>query len=137
MEAKIRILEIFPKIKSMKDNPKDIISISFLSNDNSLKIENIEQSIIKNEKIIINLKGQNAKKNLIKCLLSRNNSNIIASGEINLEEGLNWYKLNEVKNNIISKESLITSSTSNGNIYNINNNYKNYYSIGNFQFIGY
>ena len=31
-----------------------------------------------------------------------------------------WYKLNEIRNNM-SKESLITSSTSNGNIKNNNN----------------
>ena len=127
MELKVRIIEIFPKIQTIKNNQKDVISISFETNDYFRKIENIEESIIKNEKIIINLKDQNVKKNKIKCLLFRNNNDIIASGEVNLEEGLNWYKLNIAKSNIISKESLITSSTSNGNIQNINSNHKNSY----------
>ena len=128
MEAKIRIIEIFPKVQAIKNNPKDIISLSFISNEYSTKIENLEQSIRKNEKKIIKLKEQNVKKNIIKCLLIKNNQNIIASGEFNLEEGINWYKLNEAKNNVMSKESLITSSTSNGNIIqNINNNQNSYF----------
>ena len=121
MEVKFRIVEIYPKLYLIKDNPKDIISISFISNDNTKKIGNIEQSITKNEKISINLKAQNNQKVLIKCILFKNN-NIISSGEINLEEGTNWYKLTENKNNKMSKESLTTSSTSNGNFHNINNN---------------
>ena len=128
MEAKIRIIEIFPKVQAIKNNPKDIISLSFISNEYSTKIENLEQSIRKNEKKIIKLKEQNVKKNIIKCLLIKNNQNIIASGEFNLEEGINWYKLSEAKNNMMSKESLITSSTSNGNIIqNINNNQNSYF----------
>ena len=128
MEAKIRIIEIFPKIQSIKNNPKDIISLSFISNEYSIIIENLEQSICKNEKKIIKFKEQNIEKIIIKCLLIKNNQNIIASGEFNLEEGLNWYKLNEAKNNAMSKESLITSSTSNGNIIqNINNNPNPYF----------
>ena len=121
MEAKFRIIEIYPKPQTIKNNIKDIISISFISNDCTKKIGNIEQSISKNEKIMIHLKTQNSQKEIIKCILSRNN-NIICSGELTLEEGTNWYKLNEIKNNKISKESLITSSTSNDNFQNLNNN---------------
>ena len=121
MEAKFRIIEIYPKLQAIKNNPKDIISISFISNDYTKKIGNIEQSIAKNEKNVIYLKSQNTKKELIKCILSRNN-NIICSGELNLEQGTNWYKLDEIKNNKMSKESLITSSTSNDNFPNINSN---------------
>ena len=127
MEAKVRIIEILPKIHSIKSNPKDIISLSFISNEYSTKIENLEQSMHKNERKIIKLKDQNFKKNIIKCLLIKNNQYIIASGEFNLEEGINWYTLKEDKNNVMSKESLITSSTSNGNIIqNINNNPNSY-----------
>ena len=122
MEAKLRIIEIYPKIKSIKSNIKDIISMSFISNDYSVKIVDIEQSLSKKEKIVIYLKEQNTKKHLIKCILLRNKNNIIYSGELTLKEGINWYHLNEAKNNKMSKESLITSSTSNGNIQNINNN---------------
>ena len=121
MEVKFRIIEIYPKPQTIKNNQKDIISISFISNDYTKKIGNIEQSIAKSEKIEINLKAQNNQKEIIKCILLRNN-NIICSGEMNLEEGTNWYKLDEIKNNKMSKESLITSSTSNGNFQNINNN---------------
>ena len=121
MEAKFRIIEIYPKLQAIKNNPKDIISISFISNDYTKKIGNIEQSIAKNEKNVIYLKSQNTKKEIIKCILSRNN-NIICSGELNLEQGTNWYKLDEIKNNKMSKESLITSSTSNDNFPNINSN---------------
>ena len=121
MEAKFRIIEIYPKLQAIKNNPKDIISISFISNDYTKKIGNIEQSIAKNEKNVIYLKSQNTKKEIIKCILSRNN-NIISSGELNLEQGTNWYKLDEIKNNKMSKESLITSSTSNDNFPNININ---------------
>ena len=134
MEAKIRIIEIIPKIQTIKTNSKDVISISFISNNIPKKIEDIEQSISKNQKIIINLKNEKGKnKVIVKCLLSRKNNNIIASGDLILEEGLNWYKLNEIKNNKLSKESLITASTSNGNIQkvNIDNNNINPYLIGN------
>ena len=125
MEAKLRIIEIYPKIQSIKNNVKDIISISFISDDFSVKIVDIEQSLSKKEKIIIDLKEQNIKKHLIKCILLKNKSNIIYSGELTLKEGINWYHLNEIKNNKMSKESLITSSTSNGNIQNINNTINN------------
>ena len=121
MEAKLRIIEIYPKIQSIKNNTKDIISISFISNDYSVKIVDIEQTLSKKEKIIIDLKEQNTKKHLIKCILLRNKNNIIYSGELTLKEGINWYHLNETKNNKMSKESLITSSTSNGNIQKISN----------------
>ena len=121
MEAKLRIIEIYPKIQSIKNNTKDIISISFISNDYSVKIVDIEQTLSKKEKIIIDLKEQNTKRHLIKCILLRNKNNIIYSGELTLKEGINWYHLNETKNNKMSKESLITSSTSNGNIQKISN----------------
>ena len=126
MEAKIRIVEISPKLKCFKNNPKDIISISFISDNYSVIIEDIEKAIISNDKIIINLKEikQSKNKNIfqpIKYSLIRNNNNIITTGEFTPTEGVKWYNLNEIKNNM-SKESLITSSTSNGNIKNNNIN---------------
>ena len=117
MEAKIRIIEVSPKLKCFKNNPKDIISISFISDNYSVKIEDLEKAILSNDKIIINLK-ESKNKNIylpIKYSLIRNNNSIISTGEFIPFEGIKWYKLNEIKNNI-SKESLITSSTSNGNI---------------------
>ena len=123
MEAKIRIIEVCPKLKCFKNNPKDIISISFVSDNYSVKIEDIEKAITSSDKIIVNLKESNSKNKYqpIKYSLIRNNNNIIATGEFIPSEGIKWYKLNEVKKNM-SKESLITSSTSsNGNIKNINN----------------
>ena len=122
MEAKIRIIEISPKIKCFKNDPKDIISISFISDNYSVKIEDLEKAIISNDKVIVNLKESKNKNKYqpIKYSLLKNNNNIIATGEFIPTEGIKWYKLNEIKNNM-SKESLITSSTSNGNIKNNNN----------------
>ena len=122
MEAKIMIIEVSPKLKNFKNSSKDIISISFVSDNYSVKLENVEKAIINNDKIIINIKELKNKTSItpIKCSLIKNNNNIIANGEFIPTEGVKWYKLNEVKNNM-SKESLITSSTSNGNIkYNSN-----------------
>ena len=129
MEVKIRIVEISPKLKSFKNNPKDIISISFISDNYSVKIEDLDKAILSNDKIIINLKELKESKNNnifqpIKYSLIRNNNSILSTGEFTPTEGVKWYKLNEIKNNI-SKESLVTSSTSNGNIKNNNNTNKN------------
>ena len=127
MEAKIRIVEISPKIRFFKSAPKDIISISFISDNYSVKVEDIEKAIINNDKIIIIVKELKESKNKnmfqpIKYTIIRNNDNILTTGEFNPIEGIKWYKLNEIRNNM-SKESLITSSTSNGNIkYNNNSN---------------
>jgi len=122
MEAEIHIIEIVPKIKQIKINPKDIISIIFISNNYSIKIDNIEKAINKKDKILINLEEpKNKKLQKIKYSLLRNN-HIISNGEFIPTEGMKWYNLNS--NNIenkISKESLITSSTSNTNIKNVEN----------------
>ena len=122
MEAKIRIVEISPKIKLLKTNPKDIISISFFYDNCLQKIGDVEKSIKNNDKITISLNESKESKNKIqpiKYTVIRNENNIIGTGEFIPIEGIKWYKLNEIYNNI-SKESLITSSTSNGNI-KINN----------------
>ena len=122
MEAEIHIIEIVPKIKQIKINPKDIISIIFFSNNYSIKIDNIEKAINKKDKILINLdEPKNKKLQKIKYSLLRNN-HIISNGEFIPTEGMKWYNLNS--NNIenkTSKESLITSSTSNTNIKNVEN----------------
>ena len=55
MEAKIKIVEVFPKLKYLKHNPKDIISISFISDNFKVKIADLEKAIISNDKIVINL----------------------------------------------------------------------------------
>ena len=136
MEVKIRIIEFSPKIKTLKNSPKDIISISFLSDNFSVKIADVEKAITSNEKVLINIKELKDSKNKIqpiKYILKRN-ENIIVSGEFIPIEGIKWYTLNEIYNNM-SKESLITSSTSNGNIKNNNrraHNLSDYnYSYGN------
>ena len=122
MEAEIHIIEIVPKIKQLKSNPKDIISIIFISNNYSIKIDNIEKVIYKKEKILINLEEpKNKKLQKIKYSLLRN-AHIISNGEFVPLEGLKWYNLNTYNmENTISKESLITSSTSNTNIKNVDN----------------
>ena len=125
MEAKIKIIEVFPKLKYLKHNPKDIISISFISDNFKVKIADLEKAIISNDKIVINLIKKKNFIQPIKYALILNKNNIIATSEFTPTEGVKWYKLNEIKNNI-SKESLITSSTSNGNIKNNNNSRINF-----------
>ena len=125
MEAKIKIVEVFPKLKYLKHNPKDIISISFISDNFKVKIADLEKAIISNDKIVINLIKKKNFIQPIKYALILNKNNIIATSEFTPTEGVKWYKLNEIKNNI-SKESLITSSTSNGNIKNNNNSRINF-----------
>ena len=120
MEAKIRIIEISPKLKLFKNNSKDIISISFISDNYSVKIEDVEKAILSNEQIIISLKEIKDHKNKniiqpIKYSFIRNNNNILGKGEFIPTEGIKWYKFIE-KNNNITKETYITPSTSNGNI---------------------
>ena len=120
MEAKIRIIEISPKLKLFKNNSKDIISISFISDNYSVKIEDVEKAILSNEQIIISLKEikDHINKNIIqpiKYSFIRNNNNILGKGEFIPTEGIKWYKFIE-KNNNVTKETYITPSTSNGNI---------------------
>ena len=120
MEAKIRIIEISPKLKLFKNNSKDIISISFISDNYSVKIEDVEKAILSNEQIIISLKEIKDHKNKniiqpIKYSFIRNNNNILGKGEFIPTEGIKWYKFIE-KNNNVTKETHITPSTSNGNI---------------------
>ena len=112
MDAEICIVEVSPKLKHLKNNLTDIISIYFITDNYSIKKEDAEKAIINKEKIIIPL--NETKNKSIKCSLIRNN-NIIGKGEFTLVEGLKWYTLNDNKNTT-SIESLITASTSNANI---------------------
>ena len=122
MEAEIHIIETAPKIKQLKNKPKDIISMIFISSNYSIKIDNIEKAINKKDKILINLEeSKNKKLQKIKYSLLRNNQ-IICNGEFFPTEGMKWYNLNSNDmENTTSKESLITSSTSNTNIKNAEN----------------
>ena len=124
MEVKLKIIEISPKIKSLKNNSKDIISISFISDNYSVKIEDVEKAMNNNDNIIINLKQANNKNKIqaIKYSLIKNINNIISTGEFTPIEGTKWYKLSEIKNNI-SKVNFLASSKSKDNIRN-NNNYQ-------------
>ena len=121
MEVKLKIIEISPKLKSLKNNSKDIISISFISDNYSVKIEDTEKAMINNDNIIINLKQDNNTNKIqtIKYSLIKNMNNIISTGEFTPIEGTKWYKLSEIKNNI-SKENPLASSKSKGNIKNNN-----------------
>ena len=130
MEVKLKIIEISPKIKSLQNNSKDIISISFISDNYSVKIEDVEKAMNNKDNIIINLKQANNKNNIqtIKYSLIKNNNNIISTGEFTPIEGIKWYKLSEIKNNI-SKEKYLASSKSKGNIKNNNNQQVNLLKI--------
>ena len=113
MDAEILIVEISPKLKHLKNHLTDIISICFITENYSIKKEDVEKSIINKEKIIIPFKDAKNKA-AIKCNLIRND-NLIGKGEFIPVEGLKWYTLNDIKNTT-SIESLITASTSNANI---------------------
>jgi hypothetical protein len=130
MEVKLKIIEISPKIKSLQNNSKDIISISFISDNYSVKIEDVEKAMNNKDNIIINLKQANNKNNIqtIKYSLIKNNNNIISTGEFTPIEGIKWYKLSEIKNNI-SNENPLSSSKSKGNIRNSNNQQANLLKI--------
>ena len=123
MEVKLKIIDISPKLKSLKINSKDIISISFISDNYSVNIEDVEKAMINYDNIIINLKQSNNKNKIqtIKYSLIKNNNNTLSTGEFTPIEGIKWYKLSEIKNNI-SKEKSLTSSKSKENIRNNNNN---------------
>ena len=91
MEATIRIIEVFPKLKCFKNNPKDIISISFIFDNYSVKIEDVDKAIASSDKLIVNLKESKSKNKYepIKYSLIRNNNDIIANGEFIPAEGIN------------------------------------------------
>lgn len=130
MEVKLKIIEIFPKLKSFKNNSKDIISMSFISDNYSVKIEDVEKAMSNNDSIIINLKQPNNKNKIqtIKYSLIKNNNNIISNGEFSPIEGTKWYRLSEIKNNT-NKEKALSSSKSNKNIRNSNNQQVNLLKI--------
>ena len=109
MNAEVRIVEAFPKLKYLKNNSNDIISMFFISDNYTIKIADVDKAIKNKEKILIKLK-ELKERNIfqkIKCSLIRN-KNIIGKGEIIPKEGLKWYTLNDIKN-ISNKESPIPS----------------------------
>lgn len=111
MDIKIRIIEILPKLKQIKSNDKDIISMSFNSNNIFLQLEDIGKSILSEEDIVLSLR---TKDQIIKLCLLKNKNNILGEGEFVPKEGLKWYELKPI--NYKSRESLFTSSTSKDNI---------------------
>ena len=120
MEVKIKILEILPKIAQLKSNYTDFFSMSFEYDNYKVNIEDIEKTINNRDEIIINLKESSFSKNdikqFIKFSLIKNNKNIsyiLGSSEILIIDGVKWYTVKEVKNDMVNKESFITSSTSN------------------------
>ena len=125
MEVRIKILDTYPKLAQLKTKSFDIFSIIFNYDNNQLNIEDIEKFILNKDEIMINLKDYSNTKNnfrkFIKFSLiknSKNNSIILGISDLILLDGIRWYLLKEPKNENLSKESQITSSTSDNNLHN-------------------
>ena len=74
MELKIRLVEITPEIRNFKTLPTDILSLNFIQQNITVKMENIEKFIQTKEFITLYLKNNIDK---IKYTLLLNNISII------------------------------------------------------------
>ena len=97
MEAKIIILGMSPRLPYLKSDKRDFFSISFLYDDNIIKIEDLEKSI--NSKEIITIPIVNISRNKLHFYLIKNGSFIIGIGEIPLINSVKWFDLNEFNSN--------------------------------------
>jgi hypothetical protein len=106
MNVNIEILEISPRVKYLKNNPSDILSVSLHSGKNISKIPDLEKAIKELQKInlIINAK------NTIKLTLIRNNSTIIGITEFTPTNETKWLNLKEYKT-ISNYENMLTISS--------------------------
>ena len=128
MNVKIEFLEISPRIKYLKTNPSEIISISLHSGNNNSKIYDLEKAIKEQQKINFVINSNNT----IKLSLLKNNSNIIGTVEFTPSNETKWLNIKECKN-ISSNENVLTTTSSHKmkmeNIYDNTNssNNNNYY----------
>ena len=123
MNVKIEFLEISPRIKYLKTNPSEIISISLHTGNNNPKIFDLEKAIKEQQKINLLVISTNT----IKLSLLKNNSNIIGTVEFSPSTGTKWLNIKECKN-ISNNENVLTTSSHKMKIENINDiNNTNYY----------
>lgn len=104
MELSIRLLKIVPEIENLKNSPTDVLSLNFISQNCSLKMENIENSIEKKEFLTLFLKNILEK---IKFTLLLNNVSILGIGQFIPCSDIKEYKLIEIHNSTKSKEKMI------------------------------
>ena len=118
MEAKIVILGMSPRIPYLKNELTDCLSISFLYEDNIIKIEDLENYLNTKEPINISLTNN---LDQIHFYLIRNGTHIIGFGEIPLINSIKWFNLIEfdnkkVNNNRLSSKILEEININNSNI---------------------
>ena len=118
MNVKIEILEISPRIKYLKNNTSEVLSISLQYGKNSSKILDLEKAIKEQQKINLLINPNT----IIKLILLRNNSNIIGMSEFIASSGTKWLNLKEYRNSN-NNDNLLTISSL--NIKNENSNEKN------------
>lgn len=106
MNVKIEFLEISPRIKYLKTNPSEIISISLHSGKNVSKIYDLEKAIKEQQKTNLTIHPNN----IIKLSLIKNNSNIMGMAEFSPSNEIKWLNIKEYKN-ISSNENLLTISS--------------------------
>ena len=102
MELKIRLVEITPEIRNFKTLPTDILSLNFIQQNITVKMENIEKFIQTKEFITLYLKNNFDK---IKYTLLRNNISIIGVGQFIPCSDSKFYRVIDLNNNI--KEKII------------------------------
>ena len=101
MELKVRLLEITPEVKNFKTLSSDILSLNFIYQNITVKMENIEKFIQTKEFIIIPLKNTFEK---IKYTLLLNNISIIGVGQFFPCSETKFYRVIDINKN---KEKII------------------------------
>ena len=127
MNVSIEILEISPRIKYIKNNPTETLSLSLHSGSNISKIYDLEKAIKDQQKINLLINPTS----VIKLSLIRNNSTVIGITEFIPTNETKWLNIKEFKNNF-RNENLLTISNQKLkndylNIENYNEKYNNYY----------
>ncbi len=119
MEAKIIILGMSPRLAYLKNEISDYFSISFLYEDNIIKIEDLENYINKETPINIPIINNNPE-NQINFYLIRNTTNIIGFGEIPLVNNVKWFNLIEFNNKKMISKNINPKIMEDLNIHNTN-----------------
>lgn len=118
MEAKIKILEMSPRLPYLKHEITDIFSISFVYEDNIIKIEDLESYI--NKQKFINIIMPNNFKNKMNFYLIRNSTNIIGFGELPLANTVKWFNLTEYNNKKMNSNNVNLKIIEDMNINTLN-----------------
>jgi hypothetical protein len=122
MEVKIIILGMSPRLPYLKNDITDSFSMSFLYNDNIIKIEDLETNINKGEPINISF-PDNFQKEINFCLI-RNGTQIIGMGEIPLVNCIKWFNLTKLTSKELNFGN-INSKIGDTNINNLNKDKNN------------